>query len=81
MLLEIVALARDIGGDVFPVGEAHTSGLALTGVGLLGTGDADFDAYALHGRGVHTRKDRGNGATFLLWFPAALFLDMPFPSD
>lgn len=54
MLLEIVALAGDISGDVFAVGQTDTAGLALARVGLLGTGDADFYADSFHGWGVHS---------------------------
>jgi hypothetical protein len=46
MLLDIVALARDIGRDIPSRAQTYTSRLSLAGVGLLGTGDADFEADA-----------------------------------
>lgn len=42
VLLDVVALARDVGGDHAAAREAHTRRLALARVGLLRLGDADF---------------------------------------
>lgn len=63
VLLDVVALARDVGGDVATVGETHTSGLALTRVGLLGAGDADLEADALEGGSVDLGQGGGDGVT------------------
>ena len=46
MLLEVVALARDVGGDLDAVHEAHTGDLAEGGVRLLGGGGEDAGADA-----------------------------------
>src|SRR5436190_23731347 len=45
VLLQVVALARDVGGDLHAVGQTHARDLAKSRVGLL------------RGRGVDTRAD------------------------
>lgn len=47
MLLDVVALAGDVGRDGLAGGQAHTRRLTLARVGLLGPRDADLDAHAL----------------------------------
>src|SRR5205085_12295755 len=49
VLLQVVPFARDVGGDLHPVGEPHTRDLAQRRIRLLGRGriDARADAAAL----------------------------------
>src|SRR3954452_4202537 len=51
VLLQVVALARDVGGDLHRAGDPHTGDLAQRRVRLLGRGrvDAGADATALRG--------------------------------
>src|SRR3954468_18599951 len=44
VLLQVVALARDVGGDLHPVGQAHTGDLAKRRVRLLRSGRVDARA-------------------------------------
>ena len=46
MLLEVVALARDVGGDFHAVGEAYASNFADSGVGLAGSLGRNARAHA-----------------------------------
>ncbi|KAF4126903.1 Acyl-CoA dehydrogenase related to the alkylation response protein AidB [Geosmithia morbida] len=71
VLLDIVTLAGDVGGHVGPGRELDTGDLALSGVGLLGTDDADAQAHALHGRGVGARQGRGGGVASALALAAS----------
>ena len=55
VLLDIVALSRDVGGDHAAAGQPHTRRLALPGVRLLRLRDPDFQTYPLLMRTVHVR--------------------------
>jgi hypothetical protein len=46
VLLEVVADARDVRGDLDPVGQADAGDLAERGVGLLGGGGVDARAHS-----------------------------------
>src|SRR5829696_383391 len=46
VLLEVVSLARDVGGDLHPVGQPHARDLAQGGVRLLGRGRVHASAHA-----------------------------------
>lgn len=61
VLLDVVALAGDVGGDHAAVGEADTGGLALARVGLLGPRDAHLQTDALHLRAARVGQSRGDG--------------------
>lgn len=52
MLLNIVTLSRDVGGNDGSRRKLDTRRLALTRVGLLGTNDTDTKAHALKSRTV-----------------------------
>jgi hypothetical protein len=52
VLLDVMALAWNIRRDMLARGELHTSDLALSRIGLLGTHDSHSQADALHGRGA-----------------------------
>ena len=52
MLLEVVAFAGDVCGDLKAVSEAHTGNLAEGGVGLLGGHGSDLHTYAPSLRGA-----------------------------
>jgi hypothetical protein len=49
VLLDVVALAGDVGGNDGSRGQPDTSDLALTRIGLLGLDDTDTQAHTLHG--------------------------------
>lgn len=72
VLLDVVALAGDIRGDLATVRETDTGRLALARVGLLGTLDADLDADALEVRAFGVGKRGGDGVASSLALTAAL---------
>jgi len=72
VLLDVVALAGDVGRDHLAVGQAHTGSLALTRVGLLGLLDADLDADALELGRLDGGQGGRDGVTGSLGFPAFL---------
>jgi hypothetical protein len=72
VLLDVVALAGDIGGDRTSGRQPHTGGLALARVGLLGPRDADLEADSLPLRGKDLGQGGGDGVAGSLGFPAAL---------
>lgn len=72
VLLDVVALAGDVGGDHAARGQAHTGGLALARVGLLGARDADLEADALLLRAPRVRERGGHGVAGALRLAAAL---------
>jgi len=47
VLLQVVALARDVGQNFKSVGQTHLGHLAQSGVGLLGGGGVDPETHAL----------------------------------
>lgn len=71
VLLDVVALAGDVGGDHAAGGEADTGGLALARVGLLGARDADLEADAFLLRAVHVGQRGGDGVAGSLRFAAS----------
>jgi len=74
VLLDVVPLSGDVGGDGPPRGEPDTGRLALARVGLLGPRDADLEADALALRGEDLREGRGDGVAGSLGFAAALVI-------
>jgi hypothetical protein len=60
VLLNIVSLAGDEGGDDLAGRQADTGGLSFTGVGLLGFRDTNTNAYALFHGGMDG-SERGGG--------------------
>jgi hypothetical protein len=76
MLLDVVALSRDVRRDGPARAQPDTSRLALARVGLLGARDADFEADALALRGEDFREGRGDGVARSLGFTAALDREM-----
>lgn len=72
VLLDVVALARDVGRDGLAGGQAHTCRLPLARVGLLGPRDADLDAHALALRVVAAGQGGRDGVAGSAGFAAAL---------
>ena len=72
MLLDVVALSRDVGRDGLAGCEAHTRRLSLARVGLLGPRDADLDAHALALRVVAAGQGGRDGVAGSAGFAAAL---------
>lgn len=73
MLLDVVALARDVGRDGLAGGQAHTRRLPLARVGLLGPRDADLDAHALALGVVAAGQGGRDGVAGSAGFAAALW--------
>lgn len=73
VLLDVVALAGDVGRDDAAAREAHAGRLALARVGLLGPRDADLEAHALELGGADLREGRGDGVARALGLAAALY--------
>lgn len=71
MLLNVVALAGDVGRDDGARRELDTGRLTLTRVGLLGLDDTDTQADALEGRAVRVRQSRRDGVASALALAAA----------
>lgn len=71
VLLDVVALAGDVGGDHAAAGQAHTGRLPLARVGLLGARDADLEAHALLLRAFRVGKGRGDGVARTLGLTAS----------
>jgi len=72
MLLDVVALAGDIGCDHAAGRQTDTRRLALTGVGLLRSRDTDFQAHALLLRTKRGRQSGRDSVARSLRFSAAL---------
>ena len=74
MLLDIVALAGDVGRDDLAARQPHAGGLSLARVGLLRPRDAHLHAHALeHGR-FDGGQGGGHGVAGSLGFSAALWV-------
>lgn len=71
MLLDIVSLSGDIGRDAPPSAETDTGSLAFAGVGLFGTGNADFEADAFELRGEIFGQGGRDGVAGALGLAAA----------
>lgn len=63
VLLDVVALSRDVGRHGLARRQAHTRRLALARVGLLGPRDADLDAHTLALGIVAAGQGGGDGVT------------------
>lgn len=72
VLLDVVALSRDVGGDHAAGGQADTGRLALARVGLLGLDDADLEADALLLRAVGVGQRGRDGVARPLRLAASL---------
>lgn len=72
VLLDVVALARDVGRDGLAGSQAHTRRLSLARVGLLGPRDSDLDAHALALGVVAAGQGRRDGVAGSAGFAAAL---------
>lgn len=73
VLLDVVALAGDIGGDHATAREPYTRRLPLPRVGFLRPRDAHLQAHPLLLRAQRVRQRRRHGVARALDFPAALF--------
>ena len=71
VLLDVVALAGDVGGDDGAGGQLDTGRLSLARVGLLGSHDTDSQAHALEGRGAGVGQRRRHGVTGALALTAS----------
>lgn len=72
VLLDVVALSRNIGRHSLARRQAHTRCLSFSRVGLLGPRDADLDAHALALGIVAAGQGGGDGVTGSAGFAAAL---------
>lgn len=72
MLLDVVALPRNVRGNHTARREPHTRRLPLARIGLLRSRDAHLEADALLGRCLEVGECRGDGVARPLRFPAAL---------
>lgn len=72
VLLDVVALAGNVRGNHTTAGQTHTGRLALARIGLLGAGDADFEAHAFLLRAYRIGKGRGDGVACALRFTTSL---------
>jgi hypothetical protein len=73
VLLDVVALAGDVGCDHSTRAQAHTGRLALTRVGLLGPRDAHLEADALLLRRLRLGESWGHSVTGALAGSAFLY--------
>lgn len=71
VLLDIVTLAGNVGGDLLARRQTHTRRLSLARVGLLRPHDTDLEADALHRRGAFLGERRGDSVPRTLGFSAA----------
>lgn len=76
VLLDIVALAGDVGADDTPGAEPDFCRLALARVGLLGLGDADLQTHAFHLGPLGGRQRRRHRVARLLGRPSARLADL-----
>lgn len=74
VLLHVVALPGDVARHDAARTQPHTRRLAFRRVGLLGLGDADFEADAFELRGLDVVEGRGDGLAGALRDAAALGL-------
>lgn len=72
VLLNVVALTRDIRRDMSAGTQAHTRRLSLAGVGFLGSLDTNFEADALLLRALRVRQ--GGGRVMASALACAAFL-------
>src|SRR4051794_28193474 len=68
VLLQVVALARDVGGDLHAAGQAHTGDLPQGGVRLLGRVRVDAGAHPTALRGALQRRRLALGGLRLATF-------------
>ncbi len=61
MLLHIMSLPRNIAAHHLSRRQSNLRSLTLSGVGLLGFGNADFQTHAFHARAVLVRHGWGDG--------------------
>lgn len=73
MLLDIVALARDIGRHYSSRRQTHTRCFSLARIGFLGSRDSDFEAHSLLERRSSLGECWRNGVARLLSLPTTLF--------
>lgn len=72
VLLNVVTLARDKSRYDLSARQSHTGCLSFARIGLLGPGDADLDADALHLRRALFGESGRHGMAGSLGFPTAL---------
>lgn len=72
VLLDVVALSRNVRGDGFARRQTHTRRLTLARVGLLGPRNADFDAHAFALRIFAASQGGRDGVTGSSFFTASL---------
>lgn len=66
VLLNVVALAGNVGRDMAARAETHTSSLTLSGIGLLGPLNTDFEADTLLLRALRIGEGRRDGVASAL---------------